>query len=69
MREVRDPVIMKLNSEKSSKVKKEDREYLDQVDLHSNAVQDEFNEQLAKLTPAQIELIAQRFKKRRKSTK
>ena len=54
---------MKLNSEKSSKVKKVDREYLDQSDLHNNAEQEEFNQQLAQLTPTQSKLNAQRFKK------
>ncbi len=39
---------MKQNSEKSSKVAKQDREYLDQSDLHSN--QDQFNKELSSLS-------------------
>ena len=39
-----------------------DREYLDQSDLHNNAEQEEFNQQLAGLTPTQSKLNAQRFK-------
>ena len=57
---------MKQNSEKSSKVKRVDREYLDQAGLHASQEQEEFNEQLASLSKTQINLIAQRFKSRNK---
>lgn len=57
---------MKLNPEKSSMVRKVDRDYLDQVDLHSSAEQEDYNEQLASLTKTQINLIAQRFKNRKR---
>ena len=54
---------MKQNSEKSSKVAKQDREYLDQSDLHSNQDQDQFNKALSSLSEAQIHLAAQRLSK------
>ena len=55
---------MRQNSEKSSKVKNQDREYLDQTDLHSSLDQEMFNEELSSLTETKSKMIAQRFKKR-----
>ena len=54
---------MKQNSEKSSKVTKQDRQYLDQSDLHLNQDQELFNEELSKLTPTKIKVMAQKSKK------
>jgi len=55
---------MKQNSKKSSKrVASEDRVYLDQTELHSNQEQDDWNEQIGKMTKTQVNLQADRISK------
>jgi hypothetical protein len=44
------------------RVKNQDRDYLDQADLHSSEEQEAFNESLASMTETQIKMATSRMK-------
>jgi hypothetical protein len=63
-------VTKELTQEKSQKrVDTEDRTYLDQSDLHSSQEQEEWNQQMAQMSPTQIQLLADKIGKKIRSLK
>ena len=63
-------VTKELTQEKSQKrVDTEDRTYLDQSDLHSSQEQEEWNPQMAQMSPTQIQLLADKIGKKIRSLK
>jgi len=61
-------VTKELTQEKSQKrVDSEDRTYLDQSDLHSSQEQEEWNQQMAQMSPTQIQLLADKIGKKIRS--
>ena len=57
------PQTTKPSSGKSRmRVKNQDRDYLDQVDLHSSEEQETFNQGLASMTETQLNLAVSRMK-------
>ena len=63
-------VTKELTQEKSQKrVDTEDRTYLDQSDLHSSQEQEDWNQQMAQMSPTQIQLLADKIGKKIRSLK
>ena len=61
-----EPADYEKNSEISSRVRSQDRKYLDQTALHSSLEQGDFNQQLASLNKTKHSLIVQKVRNRLK---